>query len=50
MDRWKLIHISEIAKIVKSTAKEYAMPYYENTTFWSAIGGHFALLKRLGEA
>ncbi len=42
------IHLSEIAPIVKATAEEYGLPYYENATFFGAIRSHFRTLKRFG--
>lgn len=44
------IHYSKISKIVKKTAEEYQIPYHAYSSFWSALGGHIALLKRLGRA
>lgn len=42
------IHYSKIAKIVKETAEEYKIPYHSYSSFWTALGGHIALLKRFG--
>jgi len=42
------VHYPAIAGIVRSTAEEYQLPYQENSTLWSAVRGHFSLLKRLG--
>jgi len=42
------IHYSKIAKIVKQTAKEYKIPYYQHKTFFGALKSHFSLLHRLG--
>jgi linoleoyl-CoA desaturase len=42
------IHYPEIAKIVRSTATEFSLPYYSYPTFSEAISNHFSLLKRLG--
>lgn len=42
------IHYKDIAPIVKKTAKEYGIPYHENTTFWQALGSHVRMLKRIG--
>lgn len=41
-------HLPEVAKIVKETAKEFGLPYYEQPTFREAICSHFRTLKRLG--
>lgn len=42
------IHYGRISKIVKSTAKEYGIPYNENISFSSALASHYRLLKRMG--
>lgn len=42
------VHYRKISKIVKSTAKEYNVPYYSNGNFVSAIFQHYKELKRLG--
>jgi linoleoyl-CoA desaturase len=42
------IHYSKIAKIVKQTAIECNLPYYEYATFRSAVIAHFQHLKQLG--
>ena len=39
------VHYPKIAKIVKETAKEYNVPYYEHKTFWGALKSHVAFLK-----
>jgi len=44
------IHYPEISKIVKSTAKEFGIPYNEQPTFTSAILSHFRTLKKLSTA
>lgn len=44
------IHYAKISKIVKKTAQEYNIPYHTYKSFWSALGGHISLLKRLGRA
>ncbi|MEM1282193.1 MAG: acyl-CoA desaturase [Chlamydiota bacterium] len=41
-------HFPEVSKIVKATAKEFGIPYYEQPTFYEAICSHFRTLKRLG--
>jgi linoleoyl-CoA desaturase len=42
------IHYGKIAKIVKETAKECNLPYYEYKTMRSAIIAHFKHLRELG--
>lgn len=42
------VHYGRISVIVKQTAMEYDIPYYENHTFFSALRSHFRLLKKLG--
>lgn len=42
------IHYKDISKIVKETAKEYGVPYYEHKTFFAAVKSHFTLLHQLG--
>lgn len=42
------VHYKDISKIVKETAIEYNLPYYNYTTFFSAIKDHAKLLKKLG--
>jgi linoleoyl-CoA desaturase len=42
------VHYDKIAKIVKETAKECQLPYYEYKTFRSAVIAHFKHLKQLG--
>lgn len=43
------IHYTKIAKIVKETAKEFNLPYYEYKTTRKAIISHFKHLKELGK-
>ncbi|MCB9195432.1 MAG: acyl-CoA desaturase [Flavobacteriales bacterium] len=43
------VHYREISKIVKSTAKEYDVPYYEEKTFFGALRNHFTMLDKLGK-
>jgi len=43
------IHYSKLANIVKRTAEEFNIPYYDHPTFWSAIRSHFRLMKKLGQ-
>ncbi|NND77372.1 MAG: acyl-CoA desaturase [Flavobacteriales bacterium] len=43
------VHYKHIAPIVKATAKEHGVPYYENKSFMSAIRSHIEELKVLGK-
>ena len=43
------VHYKNIQPIVKQTAAEFGLPYYENPTLWSAIVSHYKTLKRLGQ-
>lgn len=42
------IHYPKIAQIVKDTAKEFDLPYFEMKTFGHAIHAHYCQLKKLG--
>ena len=42
------IHYPKIAQIVRDTAKEYRLPYFEFETFSQAIQAHYLQLKMLG--
>ena len=42
------IHYKKIAPIVKQTAKDFNVPYYEHKTFASALFSHFKVLHQLG--
>ncbi|MEO0405146.1 MAG: acyl-CoA desaturase, partial [Bacteroidota bacterium] len=42
------VHYRKIAPIVKQTAKEYNVPYYEHKTFAGALVSHFRVLYQLG--
>ncbi len=42
------VHYRKIAKIVKQTAKEFNIPYYQHKTFFGALKSHFSLLYQLG--
>ena len=44
------VHYRHISKIVRETAKEYNIPYYTNGSFIKAIGMHYRILKKLGQA
>jgi linoleoyl-CoA desaturase len=42
------VHYRAISPIVKSTAKEFGLPYNEHRTMTSAIASHWRLLRKLG--
>lgn len=42
------VHYKQISKIVKSTADEFGVPYYQHRTFFDALKSHFTLLHELG--
>lgn len=44
------IHYSKISEIVKATAEEYNLPYYEYDSFIKAVGSHLRVLKSFGQA
>lgn len=41
-------HYPALSKIVEATAKEYQIPFNEQSTFFKAIKSHFVILKKLG--
>lgn len=43
------VHYPQLSSIVKKTAQEFSIPYHENSSLWTAILGHFALLKMRGK-
>ncbi|CAG5080612.1 fatty acid desaturase family protein [Parvicella tangerina] len=43
------VHYRHISKIVKETAKEYQVPYYEEKTFFGAVRNHFSMINKLGK-
>ncbi len=43
------VHYRAISRIVKETAAEYDVPYFDKPTLVSAVGSHLRLLKRLGQ-
>ena len=43
------IHYPALSSIVKETAKEYNLPYHENSSFLSALGSHFRMLRKFGQ-
>lgn len=42
-------HYRAISSIVKTTAHEYNLPYYENRSFTSALASHYRTLRRFGK-
>lgn len=44
------IHYKNIAPIVKATAQEFDVPYYEQKTFFSALVEHGKMLKKMGNS
>ena len=42
------VHYPAIAKIVKQTAAEYSIPYYEKPSLAAAVADHFKMMKALG--
>lgn len=44
------VHYKNIAPIVKQTAQEFGVPYYEQPTFFAALKEHARMLKELGRA
>lgn len=42
------VHYKKISRIVKQTAQEFNLPYYQHKTFFGAVKSHFALLNQLG--
>lgn len=44
------VHYKNIAPIVKATAAEYGIPYYEKKTFMQALWEHGTMLKKMGQA
>lgn len=43
------IHYAKISDIVRSTAEEYGIPYYEHKTFMQAIRSHMRVINELGQ-
>lgn len=43
------VHYKKLAPIVKTTAQEFGVPYYEQKTFMSALVEHGRMLKKLGK-
>jgi linoleoyl-CoA desaturase len=42
------VHYKHLAPIVKETAEEFGLPYYENKTFIGATMSHYRMLKKFG--
>ena len=42
------VHYRRISGIVKETAREFSVPYYQHKTFFGALKSHFTLLNQLG--
>jgi len=42
------VHYKKISRIVKETAAEFNVPYYQHSTFRGALRSHFILLNHLG--
>ena len=45
----KMEHYKQIAPIVKQTALEHDLPYYEQSTFVAALVHHGSMLKKMGK-
>lgn len=43
------IHYPAISRIVRQTAKEFNLPYYECTSFWTALQSHYRTLRKMGK-
>jgi linoleoyl-CoA desaturase len=43
------VHYPAISSIVKTTAKEFGIPYHENNTLFQAIQSHFRFMKQIGK-
>lgn len=43
------VHYRKLAPIVKSTCKEFGIPYHVEPTFFSALAGHMRMLRLLGK-
>lgn len=42
------VHYKSISPIIRATAAEFDVPYYEHKTFYGALKSHFTLLNQLG--
>ena len=43
------VHYRKISEIVKATAKEFDLPYYEYPRFFGAVASHLRVLKAFGQ-
>jgi len=43
------VHYPAISKIVRQTAKEFNLPYIENSSFFEALISHYRILRKLGK-
>lgn len=43
------IHYPALSVIVRDTAREYNLPYHENTSFATALASHFRMLQKFGK-
>ena len=43
------IHYPAISGIVRETAEEHGVPYYDQPTLFGAMGSHYRMLKQLGQ-
>ena len=43
------VHYPRIARIVKETASEFKVPYYEHSTFMKALKSHIRYMKEMGQ-
>jgi linoleoyl-CoA desaturase len=43
------VHYKPLSRIVRSTAEEFGVPYFEQPKFFTAVGSHIRLLKKLGQ-
>ncbi len=44
------VHYPQLSKIVKSTVKEFGLPYHEYSRMTSALASHLRMLKQIGAA
>ncbi len=43
------IHYPALSAIIRQTAREFDLPYIENTSFFSALQSHYRMLRKLGK-
>lgn len=43
------VHYPQLAPIVKQTAEEFGIPYFEYESFWKAISAHYEHLRKMGK-